>query len=166
MNSLYVSYIASQLSVREWQIENCVQLLEDGATVPFISRYRKERTGSMDEVTVAEVRHWFLKFSELEKRKQAILKSIEEQGKLTEELAAKFAPRIRVNAVAPGAVLQEDGQSVAALERLSNFNPLKAHGSAEGLAECVRFLLATDFITGQTICYDGGYRLRFRKNNS
>lgn len=85
---------------------------------------------------------------------------------LTEELAAKFAPRIRVNAVAPGAVLQEDGQPVAALERLSNFNPLKAHGSPDGLAECVRFLLATDFITGQTICYDGGYRLRFRKNNS
>ena len=86
MNSLYVNYIAAQLSVREWQVENCVQLLEEGATIPFISRYRKERTGSMDEVTVAEVRHWFLKFSELEKRKQAILKSIEEQGKLTDEL--------------------------------------------------------------------------------
>ncbi len=88
MNSIYVNYIASQLSVKAWQVENCIQMLEEGATVPFISRYRKERTGSMDDVTVAEVRHYHQKFSELEKRKEAILKSIEEQGKLSDSLRA------------------------------------------------------------------------------
>jgi NAD(P)-dependent dehydrogenase (short-subunit alcohol dehydrogenase family) len=78
----------------------------------------------------------------------------------TVALARELAPAIRVNAVAPGAVLQEDGMPVAALERLSAFNPLKAHGSPEGLASCVRFLLECDFITGQTIHYDGGYWMR------
>ncbi len=75
-------------------------------------------------------------------------------------LARELAPAVRVNAIAPGAVLQEDGMPVSALERLSAFNPLKAHGSPEGLASCVRFLLECDFITGQTILYDGGYWIR------
>ena len=81
-------------------------------------------------------------------------------------LARELAPAIRVNAVAPGAVLQEDGMPVAALERLSAFNPLKAHGSPEGLAACVRFLLECDFITGQTIHYDGGYWMRDDKTTA
>ena len=69
-----------------WQVENCVELIEEGATVPFISRYRKERTGTLDEVQVAEIKHYVSKFDELEKRKEAVLKSIEEQGKLNDSL--------------------------------------------------------------------------------
>ncbi|MCQ2137837.1 MAG: RNA-binding transcriptional accessory protein [Bacteroidales bacterium] len=83
---LYVDHIAGQLKVASWQVGNCNELLEEGATVPFISRYRKERTGQMDEVQIAEVRHWFLRFQEMAKRKEAILSSIEEQGALTDEL--------------------------------------------------------------------------------
>lgn len=86
MNKLYTDHIASILQVRSWQVENCVELLEEGATVPFISRYRKERTGTLDEIQVAEIKHYFQKFTELEKRKQSILSSIEQQGKLTAEL--------------------------------------------------------------------------------
>jgi Transcriptional accessory protein len=74
------------MGVSSWQVEHCVQLLEEGATIPFISRYRKERTGALDETQVAEVKHYYLKFEELQARKQAVLKSIEEQGKLTDEL--------------------------------------------------------------------------------
>lgn len=99
MNSLYINYIASQLSVRTWQVENCIQMLEEGATVPFISRYRKERTGSMDDVAVAEVKHYYQKFSDLEKRKEAILKSIEEQGKLTGSLRAAIEGEIDARTV-------------------------------------------------------------------
>lgn len=99
MNSLYVDYIALKLSVKAWQVENCLQLLEEGATVPFISRYRKERTGSMDDVAVAEVRHYFQKFSELEKRKETILKSIEEQGKLTDTLRAAIEGEVDARVV-------------------------------------------------------------------
>lgn len=86
MNKLYTDHIASILQVKTWQVENCVELLEEGATVPFISRYRKERTGTLDEIQVAEIKHWTEKFTELEKRKESVLNSIDEQGKLTPEL--------------------------------------------------------------------------------
>ena len=86
MNNLYVNHICSLLSINKWQAEHCIQLLEEGATIPFISRYRKERTGSLDEVQVAEIKHYFTKFLDLDKRKESVLTSIEEQNKLTEEL--------------------------------------------------------------------------------
>ena len=86
MNKLYTDYIASALQVGAWHVEHCVELFEEGATVPFISRYRKERTGALDEMQVAEIKHYYQKFTELEKRKASILSSIEEQGKLTDEL--------------------------------------------------------------------------------
>ena len=88
MNKLYIDSISSRMQIAPWQVSNCIELFEEGATVPFISRYRKERTGALDEVQVAEVKHWFGYFTELDKRKQAILASIEEQGKMSEELRA------------------------------------------------------------------------------
>lgn len=86
MDKVYAKYIAQQLDVQQWQVEHCVELLAEGATVPFISRYRKERTGQLDEVAVAEIKHWYLKFEELDKRKESVLKVISEQGKLSAEL--------------------------------------------------------------------------------
>ena len=86
MTDLYIKHISAQLGVNLWQAMHCVELLEEGATIPFISRYRKERTGGMDEVQVAQVKHYFQYFTELDKRKAAILKSIEEQEALTPEL--------------------------------------------------------------------------------
>ena len=81
MEKQYIKYISELMAVQPWQVEHCVELLADGATVPFISRYRKERTGQLDEVQVAEIKHWWGKFEELDKRKEAVLKSITEQGK-------------------------------------------------------------------------------------
>ncbi len=78
--------IALQLSVSENQVSNTIQLLDEGATIPFISRYRKEMTGSLDEVQVAAVRDEIERLRTLEKRKEAIIESIESQGKLTPEL--------------------------------------------------------------------------------
>lgn len=86
MNNLYINHICSLLSINKWQAEHCIQLLEEGATIPFISRYRKERTGSLDEVQVAEIKHYFTKFQDLDKRKESVLSSIDEQNKLTPEL--------------------------------------------------------------------------------
>lgn len=91
MDKNYIKYISGLLAVNDWQVEHCVELLEEGATVPFISRYRKERTGQLDEVQVAEIKHWWGKFEELDKRKEAVLKSIEGQGKLTQELKKEIA---------------------------------------------------------------------------
>ena len=67
LEKLYIKHIASQLDVKDWQVEHCIALLEEGATVPFISRYRKERTGGLDEVAVAEIRHWHDVFVEMDK---------------------------------------------------------------------------------------------------
>lgn len=86
MEKLYIDVISNKLSVAPWQVEHCIELFEDGATIPFISRYRKERTGGLDESQVGEVKHYFLKFEEIRKRKCSILESITEQGKLTPEL--------------------------------------------------------------------------------
>lgn len=86
MKEIYIRCIAEKLQIKEWQVENCVELFADGATIPFVSRYRKERTGGLDEVEVAEVRHWSEVFTEMEKRKTTILETIESQGKLSSEL--------------------------------------------------------------------------------
>ena len=86
MNTLYINYIADKLGVKAWRVENCIKLLEEGATVPFISRYRKEATGTMTDVEVAETNFHYQRFQELDKRKEAILASIEQQQKLTPEL--------------------------------------------------------------------------------
>lgn len=86
MKQLYIDFISKRIGVSGWQVEHCVELFEEGATIPFISRYRKERTGGLDESQVGEVKHHFQKFEELEKRKSGILVSIHEQGKLTDSL--------------------------------------------------------------------------------
>ena len=86
MNKKYIAYLSSKMQLKNWQVEHCIQLLEEGSTVPFISRYRKEATGNLNEVEIAEIKHFQLLFEELEKRKAAVLKSIGEQQKLTPEL--------------------------------------------------------------------------------
>lgn len=86
----YFKIIAQELGVREQQIEATVQLLDEGATIPFISRYRKEVTGTLDEVQVGTIRDRITQLRDLDKRREAILKSLEEMGKLTEELQHKI----------------------------------------------------------------------------
>jgi uncharacterized protein len=86
MNSKIIQIISQNLGIRENQVLNTISLLVEGATVPFISRYRKERTGSLDEVQVLQIKELNEKFTELEKRKETVLKTIEEQQKLTPEL--------------------------------------------------------------------------------
>lgn len=82
----YASKIAEQLNLAHRQVEKTIELLESGATVPFIARYRKETTGSLNEVQIAAIRDLLGKYKELDKRRASILQSIEEQNKLTPEL--------------------------------------------------------------------------------
>ena len=86
----FTSRIAQQLQLSERSVGNTIELLNDGATIPFIARYRKERTGSLDEVQIAQIGELYQKFQELQKRKETILKTIEEQGKLTPELKKRI----------------------------------------------------------------------------
>lgn len=90
MKNVYIDYIARTLSVKDWQVENCVQLFEEGNTIPFISRYRKEKTGGLDDMAVAQIKHWNDVFTDMEKRKDGILSTIAEQGKLTDELRSRI----------------------------------------------------------------------------
>ena len=86
----HIHKIAQLLSLKSSNVQATVKLLDEGATVPFISRYRKELTGSLDEVQVADIRDRLNQLRELDKRRDAILKSIDEQGKLTAELKSKI----------------------------------------------------------------------------
>ena len=83
-------YIVDASGLKPFQVEHTVDLLQEGATVPFIARYRKEHTGELDEVQIRTVEELFAYFCELEERKITVLKSIEEQGKLTPELRERL----------------------------------------------------------------------------
>ncbi len=85
-NPIFPSLIASQLNLRPVQVQNTIKLLDDGATVPFISRYRKEVTGNLDEVAIGGVEQAYEKLKEIESRKETIISTIDAQGKLTPEL--------------------------------------------------------------------------------
>ena len=82
----YISLIAKELNLTEEQVKNTLELLDSGATIPFIARYRKEATDSLDEVQIAAIRDLYAKWIELDKRRMAIIDSINEQGKMTPEL--------------------------------------------------------------------------------
>ena len=86
MKEIYINHIAQQMQVKAWQVENCAMMFEQGDTIPFISRYRKERTGGLDDASVAELKHWVDLYQDMEKRKVTILETIASQDKLTPEL--------------------------------------------------------------------------------
>jgi uncharacterized protein len=90
MHQPHLTIIANELQLLERQVQAAATLLEEGATVPFIARYRKEATGSLDEVAITTIRDRLAQLAELDKRRETILKSITDQGKLTDELRAKI----------------------------------------------------------------------------
>jgi uncharacterized protein len=85
-----IGLIAKKLGLHEWQVENTIRLFDDGATIPFISRYRKEMTGSLDEVKLLHIKEEYERLKELDARKESVIKSIEEQEKMTPELLQKI----------------------------------------------------------------------------
>lgn len=90
LNSSFASIIGNELSIAERQVLAVLKLLDEGCTIPFISRYRKEATGSLDDVQVAAISDRNDRLVEIEKRKQTILSTIESQGKLTEVLRRRI----------------------------------------------------------------------------
>ncbi len=88
--------IARKLGLHDWQVENTIRLMDGGATIPFISRYRKEMTGSLDEVQLMHIKDEYDRLRELDARKEAVIKSIEEQEKMTSELRKKIDAAITI----------------------------------------------------------------------
>jgi uncharacterized protein len=86
----HIEFVARKLGLHEWQVENTIRLFDEGATIPFISRYRKEMTGSLDEVKLLHIKEEYERLKELDKRRESIIKSIEEQEKMTQELRERI----------------------------------------------------------------------------
>ena len=141
----YVDKIATEISLLPKQVQAVTELLDDGATVPFISRYRKEATGNLDEVAVIAIRDRLDQLKELDKRRDAIVKSIEDQGKMTDDLKKKisaaetmsklediylpYKPKRRTRAT----IAKEKG-----LEPLANI--IFAQGQVDLQAEAIKFV--------------------------
>jgi uncharacterized protein len=85
-----IDLIANKFGLHEWQVENTIRLLDGGATIPFISRYRKEMTGSLDEVKLMHIKEEYDRLKDLDARKESVIKSIEEQEKMTPELLQRI----------------------------------------------------------------------------
>jgi uncharacterized protein len=181
MNESYVLRVAKELGVNAKQVQATAVLLAEGATVPFISRYRKEATGSLDEVQVTAVRDRMTQLEELDKRREAILKSLEEQGKLTEELKAKvlgaetmavlediylpYRPKRRTRAT----VAREKGLEPLALRILAQeeFDPAaeaaKYVNAEKGVATAEDALAGARDILAETVSEDAETRARMRE---
>jgi uncharacterized protein len=145
MSETHFSKIAQELNLSQKQVKAAADLLNEGATVPFIARYRKEATGSLDEVAITAIRDRLDQLMELDKRREAILKSLEERGQLTGELKEKilsaetmvvlediylpFRPKRRTRAT----IAKEKG-----LEPLAQL--LFAQGDIDALAEAAAFI--------------------------
>ena len=97
MEKNYQEVIARGLNIVPWQVANTLKLFSEGATIPFISRYRKEATGSLDETLLLGIQKTHTQLVELDKRRDAILKSIEEQGKLTDDLKRQIEGASNMN---------------------------------------------------------------------
>ena len=90
MNKQQIQIISNSVGVMTQQVQNTINLFDEGGTVPFIARYRKEATGSLDEVQILDIKELWTKLKDADKRRDAIIKSIEEQGKMTSELLQKL----------------------------------------------------------------------------
>ena len=99
MNEAHIAKIAGELKVQPRQVLATARLFAEGATVPFIARYRKEATGSLDEVAITSIRERLLSLAELDSRREAIVKSLEERSLLTDELKTAIAKAETVTAL-------------------------------------------------------------------
>lgn len=97
MNLKHIEIIMQNLSLSERQVSNTIELFDEQATIPFIARYRKEATGSLDEVQIGDIKQLYDKLKEIDKRRESIIKSIEEQDKMTDELRKELEETYDLN---------------------------------------------------------------------
>lgn len=174
--------IAEELNIKVWQVEAVVQLIDEGCTIPFIARYRKEQHGTLDDEQLRKLDERLTYLRNLEERKETVLASIEEQGKLTEELKAQilaaetqvlledlyrpYRPKRRTRAT----IAKEKG-----LEGLANLillqmteTPLEEEAEAyvdeeKGVASTAEAIQGAMDILAETIADEADYRIAIRK---
>ena len=175
----YTTIIAKELNLTEKAVDNTLELLDEGCTIPFIARYRKERTGGLDEVQIGKINEWNERLKELSKRKETILKTIGEQGKLTDELQKKinqcwnatelediylpFKPKRRTRAQVAREQGLEPLAQVILLQRERNIeNVAKKFINGDGINTIDEALQGAKDIIAETVSEDCQARQRLR----
>ena len=99
MNSTYINMIATDLNIKASQVQRTAELLSEGCTIPFIARYRKEATGSLNEVIIAKIRNDLERMADMDRRRSSILKSLEERNLLTQELEKSLTEAVTLSQI-------------------------------------------------------------------
>lgn len=174
----YANIIAKKLNLNGHYVENTLQLLEEGCTIPFISRYRKERTGNMDEVQIAAISEANDKLKDIDKRKETVVKTITEQGKMTDELQKRiedcwdanelediympFKPKRRTKAQMARELGLEPLSVILMMQRESNPEAAAKRFVKEGVKDVAAAIKGAQDIIAETVSEDERSRQQVR----
>lgn len=174
----YANIIAKKLNLNGRYVENTLQLLEEGCTIPFISRYRKERTGNMDEVQIAAISEANDKLKDIDKRKETVVKTITEQGKMTDELQRRiedcwdanelediympFKPKRRTKAQMARELGLEPLSVILMMQRESNPEAAAKRFVKEGVKDVTAAIKGAQDIIAETVSEDERSRQQVR----
>lgn len=174
----YANIIAKKLNLNGRYVENTLQLLEEGCTIPFISRYRKERTGNMDEVQIAAISEANDKLKDIDKRKETVVKTITEQGKMTDELQKRiedcwdanelediympFKPKRRTKAQMARELGLEPLSVILMMQRESNPEAAAKRFVKEGVKDVTAAIKGAQDIIAETVSEDERSRQQVR----
>lgn len=174
----YANIIAKKLNLNARYVENTLQLLEEGCTIPFISRYRKERTGNMDEVQIAAISEANDKLKDIDKRKETVVKTITEQGKMTDELQRRiedcwdanklediympFKPKRRTKAQMARELGLEPLSVILMMQRESNPEAAAKRFVKEGVKDVAAAIKGAQDIIAETVSEDERSRQQVR----
>lgn len=174
----YANIIAKKLNLNARYVENTLQLLEEGCTIPFISRYRKERTGNMDEVQIAAISEANDKLKDIDKRKETVVKTITEQGKMTDELQRRiedcwdanelediympFKPKRRTKAQMARELGLEPLSVILMMQRESNPETAAKRFVKEGVKDVAAAIKGAQDIIAETVSEDERSRQQVR----
>ena len=174
----YANIIAKKLNLNRRYVENTLQLLEEGCTIPFISRYRKERTGNMDEVQIAAISEANDKLKDIDKRKETVVKTITEQGKMTDELQRRiedcwdanelediympFKPKRRTKAQMARELGLEPLSVILMMQRESNPEAAAKRFVKEGIKDVAAAINGAQDIIAETVSEDERSRQQVR----
>lgn len=174
----HANIIAKKLNLNGRYVENTLQLLEEGCTIPFISRYRKERTGNMDEVQIAAISEANDKLKDIDKRKETVVKTITEQGKMTDELQRRiedcwdanelediympFKPKRRTKAQMARELGLEPLSVILMMQRESNPEAAAKRFVKEGVKDVAAAIKGAQDIIAETVSEDERSRQQVR----
>lgn len=174
----YANIIAKKLNLNGRYVENTLQLLEEGCTIPFISRYRKERTGNMDEMQIAAISEANDKLKDIDKRKETVVKTITEQGKMTDELQRRiedcwdanelediympFKPKRRTKAQMARELGLEPLSVILMMQRESNPEAAAKRFVKEGVKDVAAAIKGAQDIIAETVSEDERSRQQVR----